>query len=260
MPDDLYGQQDFISEAPISLPANRQDPEYGSDVMVDLLREMNFDYVFLTPGSSFRGLHDSLVNYGRNHKPEIILCGAEEIALHMGQGYSKVTGKPSLVILHDLVGLQHAAMGFYNAWVDRAPVLVLGGAGPMNPANRRTIDWTHSANTQCEVVRPYCKWTDEPATLQAIVDSVMRANRIIQNEPMGPAYVSLDAGIQEDRLDGDVTLPDMTLPRYQPAPPIAASKPYLFSACLSPSVFITVVCLPPWVSGSRPSLAPSSLM
>ena len=49
MPDDLYAGQDFISEAPINLPANRQDPEYGSDVMVDLLAEMGFDYVMLTP-------------------------------------------------------------------------------------------------------------------------------------------------------------------------------------------------------------------
>ena len=223
MSNELYPGQEFVSEAPVNLPANRQDPEYGSDVMVDLLAKMDFDYVMLTPGSSFRGLHDSLVNYGRNHKPEMILCGAEEIALHMAQGYSKYTGKRSLVILHDLVGVQHALMGFYNAWVDRQPVVVLGGSGPADPANRRPIDWTHSANSQSEAVRPYTKWSDEPVTLQAIVDSIVRASRIAENGPQGPVYVSIDAGIQEDPLNGAaVTLPDMDLPRNQPAPPLAA--------------------------------------
>lgn len=219
----LYGDNDFTSEIPTNLPANQQEPEYGSDVMCDMLRKLDFDHVLLVPGSSFRGLHDSLVNYNRNNKPEIILCGAEEIAVHMAQGYAKVTGKPALVVLHNLVGLQHAVMGFYNAWVDRVPMLVLGGSGPADPANRRIIDWTHSANTQCEIVRPYTKWTDEPATLQASMDSIARAHRITQNHPQGPVYVSLDAGQQEDKVDGEIHLPDISLPHYQPASPQAAT-------------------------------------
>jgi len=224
MSNKLYGDQDFVSEAPINLPANRQDPEYGSDVLCDLLQAMDFDYVMLTPGSSFRGLHDSLVNYTRNHRPRIILCGAEEIALHMAQGYAKVTGKAPLVVLHNLVGLQHAAMGFYNAWVDRQPIVVLGGSGPADPKNRRPIDWTHSANTQCEVVRPYTKWTDEPATLQATIDSIVRAERIANSGPQGPVYVSIDAGLQEEPYQDGAVIPDLDLARYQPSPPLAASR------------------------------------
>ena len=159
----------FASEVPVNLPRNRAEPEYGSDLICDLLQAMGFEHVMLTPGSSFRGLHDSLVNHTRNATPEIILCGAEEIALHMAQGYSKVTGKASLVILHDLVGLQHAMMAFYNAWADEVPILVLGGSGPADPAERRAIDWLHSANTQCESVRPYTKWTDEPGDAEGAV-------------------------------------------------------------------------------------------
>jgi len=224
MSNKLYGDQDFLSEAPINLPANRQDPEYGSDVLCDLLQAMEFDYVMLTPGSSFRGLHDSLVNYTRNHRPQIILCGSEEIALHMAQGYAKLTGKAPLVVLHNLVGLQHAVMGFYNAWVDRQPIVVLGGSGPADPANRRPIDWTHSANTQCEIVRPYTKWSDEPATLQATIDSIVRAERIANSGPRGPVYVSIDAGMQEESYDDGAVIPDLDLARHQPAAPLAASN------------------------------------
>ncbi len=214
----------FASEIPVNLPRNRAEPEYGSDLICDLLQAMGFEHVMLTPGSSFRGLHDSLVNYTRNDKPRIILCGAEEIALHMAQGYSKVTGKASLVILHDLVGLQHAMMAFYNAWADEVPVLVLGGSGPADPAERRAIDWLHSANTQSESVRPYTKWTDEPVTLKAVFDSVLRARRIAESAPRRPTYVSVDAGLQEDRLDDPAALPDVDLPRYRPAPPVAAAE------------------------------------
>ena len=203
----------YASEVPINLPANRQDPEYGSDVVVDMLGALGFDYIALTPGSSFRGIHDSLVNYGRNHRPEIILCAHEEIAVALAHGYAKASGRVGGVILHDLVGIQHALMACYNASADRAPVFVLGGAGPADPANRRYIDWLHSANPQSELMRPYSKWTDEPVTLQAVLDSMARAYRISLNAPAGPTYVSIDAGLQEARLEGPVELPDVTLPR-----------------------------------------------
>ena len=220
----------FASEVPVNLPRNRSEPEYGSDLICDLLQAMGFEHVMLTPGSSFRGLHDSLVNHTRNARPEIVLCGAEEIALHMAQGYSKVTGKASLVILHDLVGVQHAMMAFYNAWADEVPILVLGGSGPADPAERRAIDWLHSANTQSESVRPYTKWTDEPVTLKALFDSVLRARRIAESAPQRPTYVSIDAGLQEDRVDEAAGLPDVSLPRYRPAPPIAAAESEIAAA------------------------------
>ena len=212
----------FASEAPINLPSNRQDAAYGSDVIVELFGDLGFEHVFLTPGSSFRGIHDSLVNHTRNHKPEIILCAHEEIAVAMAQGYAKATGRPALVFLHDLVGVQHAVMAFYNAWADRMPVVVLGGAGPADPAERRRIDWIHSANTQCELVRNFTKWTDEPPTLQAVLDSVARARRIATSAPRGPTYVSIDTVIQESKLNGAVEMPDVDLPRYRAAPPLAS--------------------------------------
>lgn len=223
MPDNYPYDTDFVSEIPVNLPANRLDPEYGSDVMVELLAHMGVDYIMLTPGSSFRGIHDSLVNFGRNHKPELILCAHEEIAAAMAHGYAKASGRTGVVILHDLVGVQHALMSFYNAWSDQQPMLVLGGSGPMDPAERRAIDWLHSANSQSEAIRPYSKWTDEPATLQAVLDSVMRAWRITASSPRAPTYVSIDTGIQEARVSADdYRMPDTSLARYQPAPPIAA--------------------------------------
>jgi acetolactate synthase I/II/III large subunit len=229
--DNLNYDTDFTSEIPVKLSANRIETEWGSDVIVDMLAAMGCEYLMLTPGSTYRGLHDSLINYGRNHKPELLLCAHEEIAVAMAHGYAKATGKIGWVVLHDLVGVQHALMSFYNAWADRQPLLVLGGGGPMVPEDRRAIDWIHSANAQSELVRDYTKWSDDPATLPAILDSFLRAQRIALSAPAGPTYVTIDTGLQEMRVEeGDCPLPDPSLPRYQPAPPIAASADSISAA------------------------------
>ena len=91
-------------------------PRYGSDLIVDLLKVLGIEYVALNPGSSFRGIHDSMVNYDGDRNPEIILCCHEEIAVSVAHGYAKAAGKPMAAIVHNVVGLQHASMAIYNAW------------------------------------------------------------------------------------------------------------------------------------------------
>ncbi|GAA1267914.1 thiamine pyrophosphate-binding protein [Pseudonocardia aurantiaca] len=193
---------------------------YGSDLVVDLLRALGTRYVPLNPGSSFRGLHDSLVNHGGNRDPQLLLCVHEEIAVALAHGYAKGSGQVGVAAVHDLVGLMHASMAVYDAFCDRAPVLVLGGSGPADPAARRPIDWAHSATTQAELVRDFVTWDAEPATPEAFVTDVLRAHNRARSSPQGPAYVSLDAGAQEAPLARPVPLPDLTL--HAPAPPPAA--------------------------------------
>ena len=88
---------------------------YGSDLMVEMLRELGIRYIALNPGASYRGLHDSLVNFGEGG-PEILMCAHEEFAVAMANGYARVTGKPMATGLHNVVGLQHASMAIFNAW------------------------------------------------------------------------------------------------------------------------------------------------
>ena len=129
---------------------------YGSDVVVDLLREAGIEYVAFNPGATFRGIHDSLVHADAG--PEIVLCPHESIAVAVAHGYAKASGKPMAVLLHDVVGLQNASMAIYNAWCDRVPILLIGGTGPMSkPARRPWIDWIHTALVQGQLVRDYVR-------------------------------------------------------------------------------------------------------
>jgi acetolactate synthase I/II/III large subunit len=181
---------------------------YGSDLIVDLLRSFDIEYAALNPGSSFRGLHDSLVNYGRN-RPEIIQCPHEEVALGVAHGYAKVTGRPMAAIVHDVVGLLHGSMAIYYAYLDRVPVLVLGATGPMDITRRRPhIDWIHTAVAQGGAVRDYTKWDYQPTGAEDVAESFARAYRVATTDPQGPVYLVYDAGFQEARLEQDVDMPD----------------------------------------------------
>ncbi len=196
-------------------------PAYGSDLIVDVLRDLGIEYAALNPGATFRGLHDSLVNYGGNERPGIIQCCHEEIAVAVAHGYAKAAGKPMAAIVHNVVGLQHASMAIFNAWCDRVPMLVLGGTGPMAVEKRRPwIDWIHTALVQGNQVRDYVKWDDQPASLPSVPEAIIRGHRIALTEPQGPVYLCFDAELQEMVLPEPIPIPDVT--RYAPPSAVQA--------------------------------------
>ena len=136
----------------------------GSDFMVDVFKSLGFEYVCANPGSSFRGLHESLINYGGNKNPELVTCCHEESAVAMAHAYYKAEGRPLLVAAHGTVGLQHASMALYNAWCDRVPVyMVIGNYN--DAAVRRPAEWYHGVQDAAAMVRDFTKWDDTPWSL-----------------------------------------------------------------------------------------------
>ena len=201
----------------------KKHAEYGSDLIVDLLKAFEIEYTALNPGSSFRGIHDSIVNYGGNKMPETILCCHEEIAVSMAFGYARVKGKPMVAIVHNIVGLQHATMGIYNAWTSRTPVIVMGGTGPSDTSKRRPgIDWVHTALVQGEQVRDYVKWDDQPASIESIPESFIRAYRLATLEPKAPVYLCYDVALQEQKMNQAMPIPDLAA--YPPSLPLQAPE------------------------------------
>ena len=193
---------------------------WQSDVIVDLIKRYKFPYITMNPGASFRGLHDSLVNYG-NNDPPMLLCQHEEIAVQIAHGYAKASGKPMAVILHNLVGLLHATMAIYYAYIDRVPIFIMGATGPMDEYKRRPhIDWTHSALVQGNAVRDYVKWDYQPTAIEGVPESFARAYSIMTTEPQGPIYMCYDAALQETELTSNaVELP--------PASAVATPSPMM---------------------------------
>ena len=197
------------------VPAGVNAAGFGSDVVADALRALDIPYIALNPGASYRGLHDSLVNYLGNERPQMLLCLHEESAVAIAHGYAKVTGKAMAAAVHSNVGLMHATMAFFNAWCDRMPMVVLGATGPVDATKRRPwIDWIHTARDQGALVRGYTKWDDQPASPVAAREAVLRAGWIANTAPRGPTYVNLDAEMQESKLAEPVAPIDAK--RYMP--------------------------------------------
>jgi acetolactate synthase-1/2/3 large subunit len=164
----------------------KSNRRWQSDVIVDLVKRYGFPYVALNPGASFRGLHDSLVNYGEN-EPPMLLCNHEKIAVQIAHGYARASGQPMIAIVHDVVGLLHAPMGIYYAYLDRAPVFIIGATGPLaEPKRRPFIDWIHSANVQGEAIRHIVKWDYQPAAIDGVPDAFARAYSIMMSCRQGP--------------------------------------------------------------------------
>ena len=211
-------------EQPVSLPSG--NALFGSDVVAETLRALEIPFIALNPGSSYRGLHDSLVNHLGNRAPQMLLCLHEEHAVAIAHGYAKVTGKPLAAAVHANVGLMHASMAMFNAWCDRVPLIVLGATGPVDAPKRRPwIDWIHTARDQGALVRCYTKWDDQPASAEAARESVLRAAWLATTPPCGPVYINLDVGMQEAPLAEP--LPPFDAARFVPPMPPVLPDPAL---------------------------------
>jgi thiamine pyrophosphate-dependent acetolactate synthase large subunit-like protein len=209
-------------ERPLRAGGGESGPRWASDAIAELLRRLELPYVSLNPGASFRGLHDSLVNYLGNERPQMVLCLHEEHAVAVAHGYAKVTGRPMAVILHSNVGLMHGTMALFNAFCDRVPMLVIGATGPLDAAARRPwIDWIHTAADQGALVRSYVKWDDQPGSVDAALESVLRGHLVTRAYPSAPVYICLDSALQESELQSEPDLPE--LERHQPPAPPAPS-------------------------------------
>jgi thiamine pyrophosphate-dependent acetolactate synthase large subunit-like protein len=184
--------------------------------MVDVIKTLGVEYVAANPGSSFRSLHESVVNYGGNKLPELITCLHEESSVAIAHGYAKAAGKPMAVMAHGSVGFQHAAMAVYNAWCDRVPVIMIGGNGIDADKRRPGTEWSHSVQDPALLLRDYLKWDDAPGSLQHFAESTVRAYRVATTGQMGPVVIMADIDLQEDAIHGKPP----TIPKLRPTLPL----------------------------------------
>src|SRR5579863_6769964 len=172
----------------------------GSDFMYDVIKSLGFEYVCANPGSSFRGLHESIVNYGGNKSPELLTCLHEESSVAMAHGYAKIEGKPLMIMAHGTVGLQHASMAIYNAFADRVPVYVVLGNIADGTWRRSDVEWAHSVQDAASMVRDYTKFDDAPVSLTQFAESAVRAYKVMMTPPMEPVVLVADAVLQEEPM------------------------------------------------------------
>jgi acetolactate synthase I/II/III large subunit len=197
----------------------------GSDFMVDVCKTLNLDYIASCPGSTFRALQESFINYGANKRPEWLTCLHEEVSVGMAHGYAKVAGKPMAAIMHGTVGTQHAAMAIYNAYCDRVPMMLFTGNAGATNERRPGVEWFHSVQDGAATVRDFVKWDDYPMSLQHFAESAVRGYALSCAQPPGPVFIVADAKLQEDPLEErdarKLKIPRLTVPSQAAGDPNA---------------------------------------
>ena len=176
---------------------------------------LGIDYAMAMCAGNFAGITESVVHYGGNKNPEWITCMNEESSVEMAIGYAKIEGKPPLVCAHATVGLQHAAMGIYDAWCDRVPVYMMLGNTQDTNQREDSVTWVHSANDPCALVRDMIKWDDNPISMAGWSDAAVRAYRIAMTPPYGPVAVVIDENRHVEPMPAGMRVPSFSMP----APP-----------------------------------------
>jgi len=217
----------------------------GSDFMVDVIKATGMEYMASNPGSSFRSLQESIVNYGGNKKPEFLTCTHEESSVAMAHGYAKAAGKPMGIIAHGTVGLQHATMAVYNAWCDRVPIMMFAGNFLDADKRRPGVEWYHCVQDPAAIHRDFTKWDDQPISLQHFAESVMRAYKIATTPPMGPVLITADGDLAEEAVHNEkkLRMPKLTLsipPQGDSGAVVEAAK--LLAAAENPVILADRAC------------------
>jgi len=229
----------IVHDTPV--PARESEARWGSDPVAATLRELDIPYISLVPGATYRGLHDSIVNYLGNVAPQMVLSLHEENAIAVAHGYAKVTDKMIAAAVHANIGLLRTPMAVYNAWCDRAPILMLGATGPWDATKRRPwIDWIHTSSDQGGLIRNFTKWDAQPGSPEHAMEALLRASQIAQTAPKGPVYVNLEVEMQEAKIPEMPPMPDVA--RYPvpkptlPAPDLVEQAAKLLSNAKNPLI------------------------
>jgi thiamine pyrophosphate-dependent acetolactate synthase large subunit-like protein len=245
----------MLKEAEVGNPANVEvltTDRPGSDFMIDVIKSLGIEYICANPGSSFRGLHESVVNYGGNKAPEFITCCHEESAVGMAHGYAKIEGKPIVVFAHSTVGLQHAAMAIFNAYCDRVPVYIVLGNTIDATMRRPGVEWDHSVQDAAAMVRDFIKWDDLPISLTHFAESAVRAYKIAMTPPMMPVLLVADAELQERPIseNAGLRIPKLAL----------AAPPQGDSGAVAEAARLLVAAENPVIVADRAARTPAGMM
>ncbi|MGZ8155064.1 MAG: thiamine pyrophosphate-binding protein [Burkholderiales bacterium] len=230
----------IVHDAPV--PTKHGEDFWGSDYIASVVRELDIPYIALVPGSSYRGLHDSIVNHLGNRAPQMVLAIHEETAVAIAHGYAKAADSMMAAAVHANIGLMRAVMAVYNAWCDRAPILLFGATGPWDATKRRQwIDWIHTSADQGGLIRNFTKWDNQPGSPAAAGEAVLRAAQIAMTAPRGPVYVNLEVAMQEMKIGALPPVSDASRyappPAVRPAPEVVAEAAKLLAGARQPVIF-----------------------
>lgn len=172
----------------------------GGYVILEAVARAGIDYIFSSPGSEWPPVWEALADHAAKggEKPKYINCRHEALSVCLAAGYTKVTRRPQLVLLHASVGPLNAAMSLRAAYQERVPMVVCAGESAAYGEDERLSDpggqWLHSLSDlggPADMLRRCVKWSERILSPAVLIANLERAFHIAQEPPEGPVLLSI---------------------------------------------------------------------
>lgn len=188
---------------------NHAPVESVAEAYLELLASRGIDYFFGNGGTDFAPIIEA---YAKRQVQELpsphpIPVPHEVTAVSMAHGYTMITGRPQVVMVHTVPGTANAIGGIVNAARSNVPMLFSAGRTPITEGDVRgsrdgSIHWAQESFDQAAMVREWVKWDYElrhGADLEGLVD---RAFAIAESPPAGPVYLTLPREVLAEEIEG----------------------------------------------------------
>ena len=188
---------------------NQAPVESIAEAYLELLSARGIEYFFGNGGTDFAPIIEA---YAKRQVQELpaprpIPVPHEVTAVSMAHGYTMITGRPQVVMVHTVPGTANAIGGIVNAFRSNIPMLFSAGRTPITEGDARgsrdgSIHWAQESFDQAAMVREWVKWDYElrhGADLEGVVD---RALAIAESPPAGPVYLTLPREVLAEEIQG----------------------------------------------------------
>ena len=188
---------------------NHAPVESVAEAYLELLASRGIEYFFGNGGTDFAPIIEA---YAKRQVQELpvprpIPVPHEVTAVSMAHGYTMITGRPQVVMVHTVPGTANAIGGIVNAARSNVPMLFSAGRTPITEGDTRgsrdgSIHWAQESFDQAAMVREWVKWDYElrhGADLENLVD---RAFAIAESPPAGPVYLTLPREVLAEEIAG----------------------------------------------------------
>jgi acetolactate synthase-1/2/3 large subunit len=168
--------------------------------LLEYLKLEGVEKLFGIPGAAVKYLLAELRQQGCF---EYVICRQETGAAYMADGYSRVTGKPGVVLVTSGPGATNALTGAVNAQSSNSSVLVISGEVPEEDFGKGYLQEGADSGLDVNAVyRSACQYTaviTNPKNFQTLF---AQALRVVMSRPRRTAHVSLPMDVSNGSLNG----------------------------------------------------------
>src|SRR5205807_2142027 len=193
--------------------------------LVSCLENEGVRVAFGIPGEENLELMDAL----RDSSIRFVLTRHEESAAFMADVHGRLTGRAGVCLATLGPGATNLVTGVADAFLDRAPMVVLTGQGDLERMHKES----HQYIDVLALMRPITKWNARVSDPAIIPEVVRKAFKVAEAEKPGSTHIELPEDVMALGIDA-VPLPRTAPAQAEASPADVARAVDLISAAQNP--------------------------